>query len=144
MPVARARSRLVKLILRIASTIGRASKLVMSICSTGLDRSSCLRVSLTVERSISSSVVMSCSNAASRTASIRACRYVRGTASPHFPLTTASGRKSLQLHHVRALALQRGVEAGHRLVVDDMGGDRTEAVEASAHRAAVGAEHSDL
>ena len=41
-----ARSRLVKLILPIASTIGRASKLVMSICSTSFDSSSALRVSL--------------------------------------------------------------------------------------------------
>ena len=35
-----------KLILPIASTIGRASKLVMSICSTVRDSSSALRVSL--------------------------------------------------------------------------------------------------
>jgi hypothetical protein len=36
----------VKLILPIESMIGRASNLVMSICSTGLDSSSALRVSL--------------------------------------------------------------------------------------------------
>src|SRR3546814_12400182 len=46
MLVARARSRLVKLILPIASTIGRASKLVMSICSTVVDSNSALRTSL--------------------------------------------------------------------------------------------------
>src|SRR3546814_5102022 len=46
MLVARARSRLVKLIVPIASTIGRASKLVMSICSTVVDSNSALRTSL--------------------------------------------------------------------------------------------------
>src|SRR6478609_1758645 len=46
MLVARPRSRLVKLISAIASTIGRASKLVMSICLTCFESSSALRVSL--------------------------------------------------------------------------------------------------
>src|SRR6187399_357818 len=54
MRVARARSRLVKLILPIASMIGRASKLVMSMCSTSVESSSALRVSL-----IGASVMMS-------------------------------------------------------------------------------------
>src|SRR5215207_2680744 len=44
MRVARARSRLVKLILPIASISGRASNLVMSMCSTSVDRSSALRL----------------------------------------------------------------------------------------------------
>src|SRR6185295_1746729 len=47
MSAARPRSRLVKLIFFIASTIGRASKLLMSICSTSVPSSSALRVSLT-------------------------------------------------------------------------------------------------
>src|SRR3954471_8605722 len=46
MSAARPRSREVKLIFFIASTIGRASKLVMSICSTVVESSSALRVSL--------------------------------------------------------------------------------------------------
>src|SRR5690606_29164230 len=46
MRVARARSRLVKLILPMASMIGRASKLLMSMCSTCVESSSALRVSL--------------------------------------------------------------------------------------------------
>ena len=46
MPVARPRSRLVKLISLIASTIGRASNDVMSMCLTWRDSSSALRVSL--------------------------------------------------------------------------------------------------
>src|SRR5215216_2056059 len=46
MSAARPRSRLVKLIFFIASTIGRASKLLMSICSTTFESSSALRVSL--------------------------------------------------------------------------------------------------
>src|SRR5690606_14419218 len=41
-----ARSRLVKLILPIASMIGRASKLLMSMCSTSVESNSALRVSL--------------------------------------------------------------------------------------------------
>jgi len=48
----------VKLILPIASTIGRASKLVMSICSTGDDSNLALRVSLAW---LSSLVLMSVS-----------------------------------------------------------------------------------
>ena len=46
MPVARARSRLVKLILAMPSMIGRASKPRMSMCSTAVDSNSALRVSL--------------------------------------------------------------------------------------------------
>src|SRR5688500_6172276 len=44
MRVARARSRLVKLILPIASISGRASKLLMSMCSTSVESSSALRL----------------------------------------------------------------------------------------------------
>ena len=51
-------SRLVKLILPIASMIGRASKLVMSICSTVEDSNSALRMSLIL---VSSLVLMSVS-----------------------------------------------------------------------------------
>src|SRR5437773_1201454 len=44
MRVARARSRLVKLILPMASISGRASNLVMSMCSTSVDSNSALRL----------------------------------------------------------------------------------------------------
>src|SRR6185295_8836594 len=116
MPVARARSRLVKLILPIASTIGRASNLVMSICSTGLDRSSALRVSLTLG-SISVSVVISSSNAMRAPARAGAKRRVS-------PITgfLPAQELLLPLHGLRTLALVGGsIKRGHRLVVDDFG-----------------------
>ena len=50
----------------------------------------------------------------------------------------------LQLHDVRTDRVDGRVEARHRLVVDDLGPDRAEAVEAGPHRAAVSAEHADL
>src|SRR5688500_7832648 len=144
MPVARARSRLVKLILPIASTIGRASKLVRSICSTGLASSSDLRVSLTlgwsVPTAVSVSVVMSLLHTH--------CSPAKAGVQTSFSLLSLGlrrGRFLLPLHGSRTLALVHGsVERRHRLVVDDLDAIDAEAVEAGAHRAAVGAEHADL
>src|SRR5690242_8880606 len=126
MSVARERSRLVKLIFPIASMIGRASNLVMSICSTGVDNNCCLRVSLIADPSISSSVVISCSNGAAseRVAAKRGLSF--GAASPQIiagavrpPSVATEGGKRLQLHDVRACGGLGAVEARHRLVIDD-------------------------
>src|SRR5687767_5695115 len=116
MPVARARSRLVKLILPIASMIGRASNEVMSIWPTSLDKSSALRVSLTLVRSIRVSVVIACStgNVPRRRPGSRS---LFGGLGPGL----RRGTKKLQLQSSRTLALGGGsVERRHRLVVDDL------------------------
>src|SRR5947209_8679760 len=149
MLVARDRSRLVKLILPIASTIGRASNWVMSICSTGVASSSCLRVSLILD-----SEFISCSNS-----SPPAWGTGRGGFSvvhsrtgywPSFlhrgdrPTPNPSRKREgviLQLYYVRARGCARAVEARHRLVLDDRRIDDAEAVELGPHRAAVSAEH---
>src|SRR5687768_10427318 len=144
MPVARARSRLVKLILPIASTIGRASKLVMSICSTGLASSSALRVSLTLGWSVPTAVSVSMVMSLLHTH----CSPAKAGVQASFSLLSLGlrrGRILLPLHGSRTLALVHGsVERRHRLVVDDLDAVDAEAVEAGAHRAAVGAEHADL
>src|ERR1700761_6559991 len=105
MSAARPRSREVKLIFFIASTIGRASKLVMSTCSTTVESSSALRVSLIGDWSFMVSLP----------------RIEKGDAGlsprrewvPCWP-------KPLQLddaaRHRRGFR-NRGVEADHRLVV---------------------------
>src|SRR5581483_12402512 len=124
----------------IASTIGRASNLVMSICSTGVESSSALRVSLTVERSISSSVVISCSK----------CRLFpdEGRGPGFFVLGWAPAyagvRAISKFHDVRSRCRLCTIEAGHRLVLDHYRIDRPEAVELGAHCASIGAEHPDL
>src|SRR5438270_10409230 len=153
MLVARDRSRLVKLILPIASTIGRASNWVMSICSTGVASSSCLRVSLILD-----SEFISCSNSSppalgdgqgwvfpwsilGPAIGRRSC--IGGTGPP--PTPPASGRGViLQLYYVRARGCARAVEARHGLVLDDRRIDDAEAVELRPHRAAVSAEHANF
>src|SRR6478672_603166 len=136
MPVARDRSRLVKLILPIESMIGRASNLVMSICSIGVDSSSALRLSLM--RSASCvltrvSVVISCSNG--RRPQLRAASFNEGMSfraggQPH-PKARLSA-ELLQLHDVRSSRDFCPIEAGHRLVIDDHRVDNAEAVELGA------------
>src|SRR5690349_17719744 len=162
MPVARARSRLVKLILPIESMMGRASNLVMSICSMGVASSSALRVSLIRSVSwtlFSVSASISCSNSihplplaggtggvglwSSRTGYWPSLIPVGGQAHP-LPLPQAGGETRLQLHHVGQCRRAGSVEARHRLVLDDRGMDHAEAVELGTHRAAVGAEHADF
>src|SRR3569623_149075 len=146
MPVARDRSRLVKLILPMASTIGRASNLVMSICSTGLDRSSALRVSLILD---SEFIPNSNSARPLRAGEIKAgmsFSFPEGTASPSVSLQHSRRRvSSLQQNHVgAALLVDVSVQARHRLIADDARQTNAEAVELGPHRTAIGAEHPDL
>src|SRR5438270_5623609 len=124
MLVARDRSRLVKLILPIASTIGRASNWVMSICSTGVASSSCLRVSLILD-----SEFISCSNSSPPACGTGRGGFFRGPfADRLLAVVLASGGQAhpqplpqaggviLQLYYVRARGCARAVEARHRLV----------------------------
>src|SRR5437868_2041727 len=112
----------------------------MSICSTGVDSSCCLRVSLIVLRSISSSVVMIKSSSFPRKREPRYSPSLKEKRSriPRFAATTLSRQ------NVRARRLAVAIETRHRLVLDDLSVDRAEAVEAGPHCAAVGAEHADL
>src|SRR5436190_3899298 len=161
MPAARARSRLVKLILPIASTIGRASKLVMSICSTSLDNSSALRVSLIWASSwtlLRVSVVIVCSKTSSfprnggNALFPKQCWFPPWNLAekqdwvPAFAGMTVCAVLPLQRDDVRgALAFRDvDVEGGHRLIADDHMILDPEAVEAGPHRATIGAKHADL
>src|SRR3982750_1772518 len=140
MPVARARSRLVKLILPMASTIGRASNLVMSICSTGVARSSDLRVSLTLLRSISCSVVIANTSSFPRKRESRYSRcQLKNRVAPAFAGLELSLREGSPSNLRRS-----AVEARHGLIVDDRGVGHSEAVELRAHCRTVSAEHADL
>src|SRR6476646_6136243 len=133
MPVARARSRVVKLILPMASTIGRASKLVMSICSTGVDSRSALRLSLIRSASWTLFSVSVCMVTSSfpRKRESRYSRWSRKTKRDS-RLHGDDEIAGLKLHHVRATDLDGRVEAGHRLVLDDRGFGHSEAVELRA------------
>src|SRR3546814_8549883 len=138
-------SRLVKLIFFIASTIGRASKLLMSICSTSVDSSSALRVSLMRASVV---ILVSMNSLPSRLREglgegVSECRG--GTCPPPGPPASGRGVK-LQRNDVRrdGAFLRSGVKRRQRLVGDDHPHIRSEAVEAGPHRAAIGAEHADL
>src|SRR6185503_14850443 len=145
MPVARARSRLVKLILPIASTIGRASNWVMSICSTMLDRSSALRVSLALVWSMPGSIrdsvvipLLQCTACSCAGRSPVSASCLTG-------FLPSQEHSMLPLHGSRTLALRGGsIERSHGLVVDDFGAIDAKAVEGGAHRAAVGAKHPNF
>src|SRR5688500_17091307 len=121
MSVARPRSREVKLIFFIASTIGRASKLLMSICSTTLASSSCLRVSLILVWSFTS--VLQYPRHAGEPGPSETLRIGRdpGSRRPRRSPSSYINAACLELNHVIPgdLTARPAVEAGHRLVVDD-------------------------
>src|SRR3546814_14534559 len=123
-------SRLVKLIFFIASTIGRASKLLMSICSTSVDSSSALRVSLMRASVV---ILVSMNSLPSRLREgVSECRG--GTCPPPGPPASGRGVK-LQRNDVRRDGefLRSGVQRRHRPVGYDHIHLRTEAVEAGPH-----------
>src|SRR5690606_228176 len=114
MSVARARSRDVNDIFRMESMIGRASKLLMSICSTGVLRISALVLGLDCASDI-------------LTYSI--------------PRTAPRGQFFMQPDGLCPLARIRGEAPGRN---DGHRGVRVEAVEGGAHGGAVGTELGDL